>query len=59
MELMVAVGLKARVNFSRNYLVPALANGLIEMTLPDSPNSPTQKYRLTPKGRQIAHRGQK
>jgi hypothetical protein len=25
----------------------ALAAGLIEMTLPDSPNSPTQQYRLT------------
>jgi predicted HTH transcriptional regulator len=48
-ELMAAVGLKSRVNFSRNYLEPALASGLIEMTLPDSPNSPTQKYRLTDK----------
>lgn len=53
-ELMAAVGLKARVNFSRNYLEPALAAGLIERTLPDSPNSPTQKYRLTPKGHQVA-----
>jgi predicted HTH transcriptional regulator len=53
-ELMAVVGLKSRVNFSRNYLEPALAAGLIEMTLPDSPNSPTQKYRLTDKGQQVA-----
>jgi len=28
-----------------------LKEALIEMTQPDSPNSPTQKYRLTPKGK--------
>ncbi len=28
-----------------------MADGLIEMTLPDKPNSRLQKYRLTPKGR--------
>ena len=55
-ELMAAVGLKARVNFSRNYLEPALVTGLIERTLPDSPNSPTQKYRLTPKRQRIVMR---
>jgi ATP-dependent DNA helicase RecG len=38
-------------NFRRLYLVPALEAGLIEMTLPDKPNSRLQKYRLTPKGR--------
>jgi ATP-dependent DNA helicase RecG len=45
-EIMQALGLKDRVNFSRNYLEPALNAGLIEMTLPESPKSPTQKYRL-------------
>jgi ATP-dependent DNA helicase RecG len=35
------------------YLEPALALNLIEMTQPDSPKSPTQKYRLTAKGRQL------
>ena len=38
-------------NFRRLYLVPALEAGLIEMTLPDKPNSRLQKYRLTAKGR--------
>ena len=48
---MQAVGIRDRVSFSRNYLDPALADDLIEMTQPDSPKSPTQKYRLTEKGR--------
>jgi ATP-dependent DNA helicase RecG len=46
-QLMNAMDLKDRVNFARSYLEPALADGLIEMTQPDSPKSPTQKYRLT------------
>ncbi|MFC4877477.1 Fic family protein [Microbulbifer halophilus] len=49
---MESLGLKDRVNFSRAYLEPALESGLLEMTQPDSPRSPTQKYRLTDKGRQ-------
>ena len=48
-ELMKAVKLKDRVSFSKNYLEPALENGLIEMTQPDSPKSPTQKYKITEK----------
>ena len=32
---------------------PALANSLIEMTIPDKLNSRLQKYRLTDKGRQV------
>ena len=52
-ELMKAVGLKDRVTFARNYLEPALAEAFIEMTQPDSPTSPTQKYRLTAKGKSV------
>jgi predicted transcriptional regulator len=48
---MKAAGLKDRVTFSKNYLEPALKESLIEMTQPDSPRSPTQKYRLTKKGK--------
>jgi Fic family protein len=51
LELMRAVGLKDRVNFRMNYLEPALHGGWLEMTQPDSPKSPTQRYRLTAKGR--------
>ncbi|WP_084812794.1 Fic family protein [Halomonas sp. Ps84H-12] len=34
-------------------LNPLLDSGLIEMTQPDSPRSPTQKYRLTDLGKQV------
>lgn len=47
-----ALGLHDRKSFRERYLKPALADGMIEMTLPDKPNSRLQKYRLTDKGRQ-------
>lgn len=55
-DLMAALALKDRVNFRTAYLEPALALGLIEMTQPDSPRSPTQKYRLTTLGKQVLAR---
>ena len=39
--------------FSINYIQPALQQNLIEMTIPDKPNSRSQKYRLTEKGRAL------
>jgi len=45
-----ALGLKDRKSFRQRYLLPALEQGLIEMTLPDKPNSSLQKYRLTTDG---------
>ncbi|EIC20754.1 Fic family protein [Thiorhodovibrio frisius] len=50
--LQSALGLADRKSFRERYLKPALADGLIEMTIPDKPNSRLQKYRLTDKGRQ-------
>ena len=50
-ELMLKPGLKDRLHFVREYLSPALKAGLIEMTIPDKPNSRLQKYRLTEAGR--------
>lgn len=50
-ELMNALGLAHRATFRKNYLVPALDEDWIERTQPDSPRSPTQRYRLTDKGR--------
>ena len=50
-QLQHAVGLKDSKSFRERYIAPALAAGLVEMTLPDKPNSPLQKYRLTEKGR--------
>ncbi|MDN5869121.1 MAG: helix-turn-helix domain-containing protein [Nitrococcus sp.] len=52
-QLMAQIGLKDRGNFKHGYLDPALANGLIEMTQPDSPRSPTQTYRLTTRGKAV------
>lgn len=50
-DLQVALGLQDRKSFSARYLKPALNAGLIEMTIPDKPNSRLQKYRLIIKGR--------
>ncbi|RON75435.1 cell filamentation protein Fic [Pseudomonas chlororaphis] len=49
-ELMQYLQLAHRPTFRNNYLNPALVAGLIEMTHPDSPRSPAQKYRLTAQG---------
>ncbi len=46
-ELMARLGLKSMANFRKVYLMPALALHKIEMTLPDSPSSRTQRYRKT------------
>ena len=51
-ELIKSLNLKHRPTFRKNYLRPALEAGLIEMTQPESPNSPTQRYRLTSAGKQ-------
>jgi hypothetical protein len=50
--LQAALGLLDRKSFLERYLKPALADGLIEMTIPDKPNSRLQKYRLTDNGGQ-------
>lgn len=46
-ELQKKLELKGRANFEERYLRPAIENGLIELTIPDKPNSRLQKYRLT------------
>jgi len=46
-DLMERLGLKHRPTFRKNYLHPALDAGLIEMTLPQTPNTRSQKYRKT------------
>ena len=53
--IMSALKLKNRSSFLEFYLSPALRISFIEMTQPNSPRSPTQKYRLTAKG--LAARG--
>lgn len=52
-EIRLAFALKSRRRLRETYIVPAMASGLIEYTIPDKPNSRLQKYRLTEKGRSI------
>ncbi len=52
-DLMERLKLRHRPTFRKNYLNPALALGLIEMTDPESPKSPVQRYRLTDLGRSL------
>ena len=49
-ELQRILELKDRTSFRERYLKPALQSGLIELTIPDKPNSRLQKYRLTNAG---------
>lgn len=53
-QIQSALGLKAEEHFRTAYLKPALAMGVIEMTIPDKPNSRLQKYRLTAIGRKVS-----
>ena len=49
-DLMKALGLSHKPTFRENYINPGLEDGWIGRTQPDSPRSPTQRYRLTRKG---------
>ena len=55
-ELQKALKLRDRRHFIESYLNPALAAGLIEMTLPDKPTSGNQRYRRTTLGEKLARR---
>lgn len=52
-NLMTVLKLKHRPTFRNNYLRPAMDQNFVTMTQPNSPNSPTQKYRLTEAGKTI------
>lgn len=43
-QLMNKLKIKSRLSFRKNYLNPALENGLIKMTYPDKPTSKNQMY---------------
>ena len=52
LELQTTMGLKNADHFRKAYILPAMAAGVLEMTLPERPNSRLQRYRLTNKGLQ-------
>ena len=52
-EIQSVIAIKDRVHFRNAYLKPSLAAGLIEMTIPDKPNSSKQRYRLTALGQTV------
>ena len=55
-ELQEALGLKDDEHFRKQYLLPSLESGLIEMTIPDKPRSSKQKYRATLEGQQLLNK---
>jgi predicted transcriptional regulator len=50
-ELLSKLELKDRKHLRKEYLNPAVDAGLLALTIPDKPNSSSQKYRLTEKGK--------
>lgn len=53
-ELLAAGGYSNRTGHFRRSLERLQCEGLLEMTVPDKPRSPAQRYRLTEKGRRVA-----
>ncbi len=56
-EILHALGLSDRKSLRQRYLLPALQLGYVEMTHPDTPSTRDQRYRLTPRGRQLRSAG--
>jgi len=52
-SLMQKLGLSNRTKFKKKYINPLIDEGLLEMTIPDKPNSSLQKYRITELGKQF------
>jgi ATP-dependent DNA helicase RecG len=55
-ELMAIAGHSNRTRFRGEVLAPLLRSGLLEMTVPDKPRSPNQRYRLTDAGKALRAR---
>jgi len=49
LELMKILNRSNKTKFKDTIIKPLIENGFIELTNPDKPKSPTQKYRLTSK----------
>jgi predicted HTH transcriptional regulator len=58
-EILEKLMLRDRTHLRKRYIDPALAEGLVERTIPEKPTSRLQKYRLTEKGRGLLERLEK
>jgi len=56
LEIQSALGLKHLPHLRDAYLAPAIKKGLLEMTIPEKPQSRLQKYRLSSAGKRLAER---
>lgn len=52
-EILEYLELRDRAHLRERYIDPALADELVERTIPEKPTSRLQKYRLTEKGRRL------
>ena len=52
-ELQARAGITDRKYFRIDFLTPAIEANLVEMTIPDKPNSSKQRYRLTASGSKL------
>ena len=50
-DIFAAIGMNGDSRSFKRHIEPLLADGFIEMTVPDKPNSRLQKYRLTDSGK--------
>ena len=55
-EIQAALSLADQKHFRQSYLQPAIAQRLLEMTIPEKPRSRLQRYRLTDLGRTLLAR---
>jgi ATP-dependent DNA helicase RecG len=56
-ELLAAAGYTSRTGNFKRSLAKLIENRLLELTLPDKPNSRLQKYQLTSRGKSLLQRG--
>ena len=56
-DIMKHLKLKHRPTVKYSYIDPLIKEKLLEMTDPDKPNSPKQKYRTTDKGKRMVEKG--
>ena len=52
-KLRAILGYTNATKFKNSYIAPLMEQGLVVMSQPDKPNSPTQKYYLTEKGKRV------